>query len=106
LAGPARRLGAGEAHLDWPDGERAGDFLARVRAAWRKVQAVARARDVIVVSHGGPLRVLSGLACGDSSVDGVLGPGAGITLQRGGGLRAKRSWRRAAEIADGEPSLR
>jgi broad specificity phosphatase PhoE len=78
----ARRLGAGEAHLDWPDGERARDFLARVRAAWRKIQAVVRARDVIVVSHGGPLRVLSGLACGDSSVDGVLGPGAGITSAR------------------------
>lgn len=80
----ARRLGAGEAHVDWPHGERATDLLARVRVAWRSIQAVARERDVIVVSHGGPLRVLSGLACGASRVEGLLGPGAVIVLKTAG----------------------
>lgn len=80
----ARRLGAGEAHVDWPNGERDTDLLARVRDAWRNIQAVADERDVIVVSHGGPLRMLSGLACGASRLEGLLDPGGVLILKTAG----------------------
>jgi broad specificity phosphatase PhoE len=43
--------------VDWPDGERAADLERRVRDAWADV--VEREEPVIVVSHGGPLRVIA-----------------------------------------------
>jgi broad specificity phosphatase PhoE len=44
--------------VDWPDGERALDLERRVQPAWAEL--VRRAEPVIVVTHGGPLRVLAG----------------------------------------------
>jgi ribonuclease H / adenosylcobalamin/alpha-ribazole phosphatase len=43
--------------VDWPEGEPAADLERRVRAGWTDL--VDRAEPVIVVSHGGPLRVIA-----------------------------------------------
>jgi broad specificity phosphatase PhoE len=56
----ARRLADGETTIDWPGGETAGAVADRVGAAWRDL--VARADDIVVVSHAGPLRIAIALA--------------------------------------------
>ena len=43
--------------IDWPDGEPAAELERRVRDAWADL--VERAEPVVVVSHGGPLRVIA-----------------------------------------------
>jgi ribonuclease H / adenosylcobalamin/alpha-ribazole phosphatase len=52
----ATALGSGDDHIDWPGGERWGDFAERVQAAW--VELGARSTDVVTVTHGGPLRTM------------------------------------------------
>lgn len=49
-----------DADLDWPAGERGADFAARVRSAWHDLGE--RSADTVVVTHGGPLRAMVGLA--------------------------------------------
>lgn len=44
------------APVDWPDGERHVDFVERVGRAWER--AAACARPIVIVSHGGPVRVV------------------------------------------------
>ena len=56
LPGLAADIAAGRL-VDWPGGERADELERRVREAWADL--VARAEPVIVVSHGGPLRVIA-----------------------------------------------
>ena len=43
--------------VDWPDGERAVDLERRVRAAWSDL--VEGGEPVVIVSHGGPLRIIA-----------------------------------------------
>jgi broad specificity phosphatase PhoE len=75
----AGRLAAGETWIDWPDGEPAEDLATRVTAAWRDV--VAADRDVVVVSHGGPLRIAIGLATGRQPEGGEIPqPGAFVRV--------------------------
>jgi broad specificity phosphatase PhoE len=77
----AARLATGETEIDWPGGESAAAFEARVRAAWRDLLA---ADDVtVLVSHAGPLR-LAMAAAGDLSVAAVtlLEPAAFVRLDR------------------------
>ena len=59
--GLAAALARGETHIDWPGGETAAAFGARIEAAWRSL--LARGRPAVVVSHGGPLRHAIALAC-------------------------------------------
>lgn len=56
----AARLAVGETAIDWPEGESAESFLARVEAAWRDLDT--HPGPVLVVSHGGPLRIAIALA--------------------------------------------
>lgn len=58
----ARHLVAAEVDIDWPSGESAAAFRARVGAAWAGV--VTAGRPTIVVSHAGPIRVAIALATG------------------------------------------
>jgi broad specificity phosphatase PhoE len=58
----AAALARGEAQIDWPGGETAAAFGARIDAAWASL--LARDRPVVVVSHGGPLRHAIALARG------------------------------------------
>jgi broad specificity phosphatase PhoE len=58
----ARQLVAAETEIDWPSGEAARDFRARVSAAWTAV--VTAGRPTIVVSHAGPIRLALALATG------------------------------------------
>lgn len=50
----ADALARGETVIDWPGGETAAAFGARVEAAWSELRA--RAVPALVVSHAGPLR--------------------------------------------------
>ena len=58
----ARRLADGATDIDWPAGETAASFDARVRAAWAALGADDR--PTIVVAHAGPLRVVLALTAG------------------------------------------
>ena len=49
-----------DADIDWPGGERGALFIARVRSVWDELRA--RSGDTVVVTHGGPLRAMLGLA--------------------------------------------
>jgi broad specificity phosphatase PhoE len=51
-----RRIAAGETSIDWPDGEAATAFGARVRTAWDSLGGDAR--PTAVVAHGGPILVV------------------------------------------------
>jgi probable phosphoglycerate mutase len=59
--GLAAALAHGETNIDWPDGETAAAFGARIEAAWTSL--LARGQPAVVVSHGGPLRHAIALAC-------------------------------------------
>jgi broad specificity phosphatase PhoE len=58
--GLADALARGDSHVDWPGGESAEGFAARIEAAWTAL--VARARPAVVVSHAGALRQAIALA--------------------------------------------
>ena len=58
----AGQLAAAEIEIDWPGGETAAAFHARVAAAWAEV--VAARRPTIVVSHAGAIRLAVALATG------------------------------------------
>ena len=57
----AAALAAGDTQLDWPGGERCGDFTGRVHAAWADLSRGSA--DVVVVTHGGPLAAMLDFAC-------------------------------------------
>jgi broad specificity phosphatase PhoE len=57
-----RQLAAGETDIDWPDGETAAGFDARVLAAWAAL--ADDPRPTVVVAHAGPLRIALALAAG------------------------------------------
>jgi broad specificity phosphatase PhoE len=58
----ARRLAAGDTAIDWPGGETAAAFEARVLAAWTELRFDART--VAVVAHAGPIRLVLARAAG------------------------------------------
>jgi broad specificity phosphatase PhoE len=58
----ARQLAAAETGIDWPGGETAATFHARIAAAWTDI--VAAGLPAIVVSHAGAIRVAMALATG------------------------------------------
>lgn len=58
----ARRLAAGDMDIDWPGGERSAELERRMAGLWDDL--LRDGRDTVVVSHGGPLRVLTRLALG------------------------------------------
>lgn len=60
----AQRLAAGDIDIDWPGGETAASLAARVDRAWRELEAGIGG--VVVVSHGGPLRIAIALATASS----------------------------------------
>jgi probable phosphoglycerate mutase len=68
----AESLLAGRVDVDWPGGERAADLVARVTRAWSRLVALAAARPVVAVSHGGVIGLVRRLF-----VNGpTFGPGA------------------------------
>ena len=58
----ARQLLAAETEIDWPAGETAAAFHARIAAAWAAV--VDAGQPTIVVSHAGAIRLAIALATG------------------------------------------
>ena len=58
----AARLAAGDAAIDWPDGETALALRSRVTTAWSAL--IADPRPTVVVSHAGPLRLVLALVRG------------------------------------------
>jgi broad specificity phosphatase PhoE len=75
----AAALLAGEPAIDWPGGEPHASLVDRVRAAWLDLvawQAADPATHQVVVSHGGPLRVLLASATGRPEAHVPLPPPA------------------------------
>lgn len=71
----AARLLRGAAIIEWPRGEAAAALRARVEAAWRDL--AEQHGSVVVVSHGGPLRIAIALATDDAPSNvAVPAPGA------------------------------
>lgn len=88
-----------DAQVDWPRGERWSDFAARVGAAWRDLSA--EPHDAIVVTHGGPLRLVLDLALirSPSRVPTDLGPAHVVLLEDEDGWAVRASWSPAPVIA-------
>ncbi len=72
----AARVVAGDPTIDWPGGETAGAFASRVLGAWESLAGLAR--QVVVVTHGGPIRLVQ------TTLDGR--PPAVIETPRPGGI--------------------
>jgi probable phosphoglycerate mutase len=72
----AARLVAGDVDIDWPGGETAAAFRARVESAWRDV--ARHATGIVVVTHGGPMRVAIALATGRAAARVVVPEPAGV----------------------------
>jgi broad specificity phosphatase PhoE len=72
----AARLAAGDAEVDWPDGETAAAFATRIAAALAAV--LADPRPTIVVSHAGTIRLAAALATGRPARDVAFPPIAGV----------------------------
>jgi broad specificity phosphatase PhoE len=75
----AARLVRGDATIDWPGGESALALRTRVEAAWRDV--IRRPGSVVVVSHGGPLRIVIALTL-DATPGDVSVPDPGTVWRR------------------------
>ena len=71
----AARLLRRDASIDWPRGEAVAALHARVEAAWRDL--TEQHGSVVVVSHGGPLRIAIALATAVATASvAVPDPGA------------------------------
>ncbi len=77
----ARSLLSGEETIDWPEGERASDLARRMESVARELD-VPRDGDAVLVSHGGPLRVLGALMGIRSETTGSLAPAQILVLAR------------------------
>jgi broad specificity phosphatase PhoE len=73
----AGRLLDADTALDWPGGEMAADFRARIEQAWRDAVGVV---PVLVVSHAGPIRIAKELGGASWASGGVL-PDAGSVVR-------------------------
>lgn len=76
----ARSLLAGDATIDWPEGERAADLVARCRSIARELETADS--DALLVTHGGPIRALAALLGVGPSRFAVV-PGGFFVLERG-----------------------
>jgi ribonuclease H / adenosylcobalamin/alpha-ribazole phosphatase len=71
----ATRLAAGETAIDWPGGERATAFEARIADAWRDLADAGV--PTVLVSHAGALRMVMAITGGIEANDvGMLEPAA------------------------------
>lgn len=88
-----------DAQVDWPRGERWLDLRVRVGAAWRELSA--EPHDAIVVTHGGPLRLMLRLALPrwPTSLPTHLGPAHVVRLVDEEGWTVRASWSPASGIA-------
>ncbi len=77
----ARSLLAGELAIDWPGGERASDLAARMEPVARELE-VGRDADVVLVTHGGPIRALAALLGVRSGTSDSLAPAQVLVLER------------------------
>ncbi len=76
----ARLILACDGTVDWPGGERAADLMERCRSVAGGLEAAPG--DALVVTHGGPMRVLAALL-GIEPRRAAVAPGQLVTLERG-----------------------
>lgn len=87
----ARRLLDGDLGIDWPEGERGSDFLARIQDVARELEHLDAA-DEILVTHGGPLRALAAHLGFGVEVRSALDPAHLIALEHAATWRVAGSW--------------
>jgi broad specificity phosphatase PhoE len=75
----AARAGAGDLAIDWPGGETHASLIARVSDAWRSLERGDG--DVIVVTHGGPIRAASAWTRGLDEAAAVPKPAGWTRLE-------------------------
>jgi broad specificity phosphatase PhoE len=76
----AAAVAAGERSIDWPGGESAGQVRARAARVWREV--ASGPDEVVIVSHGGFIRALLGVAVTAALARPPLGPASVVELRR------------------------
>lgn len=77
----AARVLEGELDIDWPAGEPAAGLAGRVADAWDAL-ANSHAMTIVVVTHGGPIRVAAAFATG-RPITALAVPPPGGTLRMG-----------------------
>jgi broad specificity phosphatase PhoE len=78
----AKRLLAGDVEIDWPGGEAAASLATRIADAWHEL-IQEPVGTIVVVTHGGPIRVALGLGTGTPPVAvAVPSPGGVVHLVR------------------------
>jgi len=82
----------GRTDVDWPDGERATDLVARVHAAWLAIERLAAHRDVVVVTHGGVARVMVALATEPPGLERAARDAPGVDAHEPPALLSAASW--------------
>jgi probable phosphoglycerate mutase len=82
-----------ETGIDWPGGESSCSLRTRVEATWRRL-AHADLDDRILVTHGGPARLILDLALGTLPRSGPrsLAPGQLVVLRQGETWRVAEVW--------------
>ena len=76
----ATALLAGGGAIDWPEGERAADVVARLRPLVPELAVIER--DVVLVTHGGAIRALVTLLRIPSTAELDLAPAQFLVLER------------------------
>lgn len=81
-----------DAQVDWPGGERWSEFARRVAAAWDDLPVASA--DAIVVTHGGPLRLMlrRALPAWPASLPAAPGPAHVVCLTEQEGWSMHASW--------------
>jgi probable phosphoglycerate mutase len=74
----SERLLAGDLDVDWPDGESASEFRARLHEV--AAMLAGTQGDIVAVSHAGPIRALSALLGGDATPTLEPAPGAVVIV--------------------------
>ncbi len=86
----AASLIAGRFPIDWPNGESAAAQVDRVTAAWHEIQAPrgdpmrnpagGAVVDTLIVTHGGPARLILDRAAGPEAACLAIGPGEVVAM--------------------------
>ncbi len=97
----ARSLIAGARAIDWPEGEQASTFRERIELVVRDLEKHANS-DLVLVTHGGPLRALAALLSAGEDGDDGFEPAHVTVLERERPWRVIDRWPRRSDRSTGD----